>query len=85
MLDYRRIGYGAQAVAAVLPRNPNDENFGAGIFSVSLPILSDDGSRAVLISTFQYGRLDGGGGIVMLERQPDGKWQQSDVISLWVS
>ncbi len=85
MLDRHRIGYGSRAVAAVLPRNPEEEEFGATIYSISLPLLSADGQRAVLEHSARNGRLDGGGSILLLERQPDGKWKQSNFIPTWVS
>jgi hypothetical protein len=83
-LTQHRIKYGAAAVHAVTARSTDDE-LPAGIFTVSLPVVSDDGEVALLYSSDVWGVLAGGGAVQLYRRQADGTWKLIANRRLWVS
>lgn len=84
LLDSRRIGYGSKAVDAVNSPDPA-ELFKAIIHNISVPVVSADGKKAILVSSGVSGPLAGGGFLQLLEKQPDGKWEVIAFSPLWVS
>ena len=83
-LTHHRIKYGIAAVHAVTARSIDDE-LPAGIFTVSLPVVSDDGQLALVYTSDVWGGLAGGGAIQLYRRQADGTWKFITDRRLWVS
>jgi hypothetical protein len=67
-----RIGYGRRAVRVLLASPSRGDGYGA-IVSVSLPVLSDDGRRALVA----FSHSGAGASLQLLERQADGSWSLS--------
>ena len=84
LLEGQHIGYGSKAVDAVSSPNP-PEMFKASIQTVSIPIVSADGQRAVLASSGVSGALAGGGFLQLLGRQANGNWEVIAFSPLWVA
>ena len=84
LLESHHIGYGSKAVNAVSSPDPS-EQFKASIQTVSMPIVSADGQRAVLASSQVSGALAGGGFLQLLERQADGNWKVIAFSPLWIA
>jgi hypothetical protein len=69
-LDARAIAWGPEAVAAVTPGSGRLSD-DARLLHISLPVVSDDGRRALL--TFSHSGA--GASRLLLERQGDGSWR----------
>lgn len=64
---------------------PDHESYGTEIVGVSLPVVSDDGSIALLGASSVSGTEAGGGEIVRLRRTLGGGWQIVDRAETWIS
>ena len=84
LLEGHHIRYGSKAVDAVSSPDPS-ELFSASIQTVSMPIVSADGQRAVLASSGVSGALAGSGFLQLLERQADGNWEVIAFSPLWIA
>ena len=84
LLETRNVAFGPEAVAAAV-REQRDGLFAATIESLTLPVVSNDGGFALLISQSQAGGEAGGGVLFMLERRPDGRWKVIGHTGLWIS
>jgi hypothetical protein len=84
LLDSRHVKYGAAAVAAVVKRQ-KDGVFPAAIEGVSLPAVSDDGTRALFVATGIAGMEGGGGSLVYAVRDAGGRWRPAGWLGLWIS
>ena len=83
-LSKHRIRYGRAAVKAVVARAVDDE-LPAGLFTVSLPIISHDGETALVYTSDTWGGEAGGGFAHLYRRRPDGSWKSEAVRRLWTS
>ena len=73
LLDSRRVGYGQKAVDAVYSPDPSIL-FKARVYTISVPVVSADGKKAILYSSGVSGLMATGAYLELLERQPNGKW-----------
>lgn len=85
LLNDQRVGYGAKAVDAILPKPDEDGLYEASIHTVSVPVLSTDGKQAVLASSSVLAPEAGSGFLQLLERQQDGAWKVVAWSPLWIS
>jgi hypothetical protein len=83
-LTQHRIRYGRAAVKAVVARAVDDE-LPAGLFAVSLPIISHDGQTALVYTSDTWGGEAGGGFAHLYRRRSDGSWRPDAVRRLWIS
>lgn len=83
LLDSKGIRYGKDAVNS--GGSSNVALFKSTILGISLPVISRDGSKAVLVESFYAGMLLGRGNVTYLKRQADGKWKVVGEAMLWVS
>jgi opacity protein-like surface antigen len=82
-LDNRKISYGSDAINFIL--STEGMNFKIPIFSMSVPVISDDGKDALLAESYSAGRLSGMGKITHLRRQLDNTWKAFGFWVIWVS
>lgn len=84
ILDRRRIRYGDKAADEAA--QPSTGSFyKAELLSISLPVVSRDGKKAVLVSSSASGPLAAGGFLKYLRRLPSGAWVVVSSAGLWVS
>jgi hypothetical protein len=84
-LDRAKIPYGAKAVAAATDNADGDNAYPADILGLTLPSVSQDGTRALTTTSFQSGPLSGLGQFFLLKRQGDGGWPPISAQRLWIS
>lgn len=83
-LTEHQIRYGRAAVRSVSARAIDDE-LPAGIFTVSLPVVSNDGQVALVYTSDVWGGEAGGGAVELYRRQDDGTWKFVADRRLWIS
>jgi hypothetical protein len=79
-----RIRFGKGAVKAIVA-GAVDEEYPAGIFTVSLPIISADGQTSLVYTDDVWGEEGGGGFVRLYRRQADGTWKSAAIQRLWIS
>ncbi len=67
------------------PRRGRDGLYRLTYFSISAPVLSDDGLEALIMEESQSGPLAGGGSVVHLRRKPGEPWRIVDRRGTYVS
>lgn len=83
-LTGHRIGFGKAAVNGIVARAV-DEIYPAGIFTVSLPVMSADAQSALIYTDDAWGEEGGGGFVHLYSRQADGTWKLAATQRLWIS
>jgi hypothetical protein len=78
------IRYGDAAVRWAL-RQRRDGSYRAVIFTISLPLVSQDGQHAVVETSMASAPLGGGGTLVHLVRDSTGNWHSAGWKGLWIS
>lgn len=73
LLESRRIKYGSKAVDAVTTSDPS-EAFKAAVYTVSVPVVSADGKKAVLVASSVSGPMAAGAFLQLVERRSDDRW-----------
>lgn len=84
-LDRAGIGYGDDAVRAVLPPPGVAGNYRKAILSVALPAVGADKRTAVLAASTSSFPMGGGGFLHFLRRRSDGSWHLVSTAGLWIS
>lgn len=82
--NVRRVPFGTEALANRRSQNV-DGAFASSIVGVSLPSISDDGRRALIGLTIASGMLDGGGMMLLMEKQANNRWQVIAEYRIYVS
>lgn len=62
-----------------------DGFYDATVHTLTLPVISPDGSEALAYVDSVSGPLAGGGYLVLLRRAPDGAWKVAGRMGLWIS
>lgn len=83
-LNRRGIRYGDKAAGEVA-QSSAASSYKAELSSVSLPVVSQDGKEALLISSRASGPLEAVGFLKYLRRLPSGAWVVVSSATLWVS
>lgn len=82
-LAHHRVGFGKVAVKSV--RVNADDELSAGILTVGLPVVSDDGQTALVYLDSVWGGEAGGGHVYLYRRRERGIWEMVGQQELWIS
>ncbi|MBI1686863.1 hypothetical protein [Caulobacter hibisci] len=67
------------------PRMRRDGLYDVTTHTLTVPVVSPDGSEALAYADSVSGPLAGGGYLVLLRRKPDGAWKIAGRMGLWIS
>jgi hypothetical protein len=84
LLQRRGIPYGGEAVRQAMELR-KDGQFRATILQVAHPVVSGDGTHALLASSVGAGPEAGVGSLEHLMLQPNGRWIHVGSLSLWIA
>jgi hypothetical protein len=85
LLEGLKIEYGEEPVTRAGKMVPGTRNFSAAILASTMPILSADGSYALVWQSSYYGPLAGGQEVYIFHKNRDGRWKRVQMIAWTVS
>ncbi len=62
-----------------------NQEYPVATIELSLPVVSEDDSEALVYESTVYGPLSGGANALLLRKSPDGRWAVVALHGLWVS
>ncbi|NML06088.1 hypothetical protein [Sphingomonas sp. G-3-2-10] len=84
-LDRYGVAYGEKAVAAAIADTGDGEGYRATILNFSLPLISRDGTEAIVATSSVSAPEGGAGSLRHLKRRSDGRWEAVSESGLWIS